>query len=60
MGETLSIVLGDPGYYGRFGYTNARASGFASQYQGEYLQALAFADAPLSGTLVYSRAFEGL
>lgn len=60
MGETLSVVLGDPGYYGRFGYTNARAAGFASQYQGEYLQAQAFGDAPLSGTLVYARAFEGL
>lgn len=60
MGETLSVVLGDPGYYGRFGYTHARASGFTSQYQGAYLQALAFSDAPLSGTLVYSRAFEGL
>lgn len=60
MGETLSVVLGDPGYYSRFGYTHARAAGFASPYQGEYLQALAFGDAPLSGMLVYSRAFEGL
>ncbi|MBA8877351.1 GNAT family N-acetyltransferase [Phyllobacterium myrsinacearum] len=60
LGETLSVVLGDPGYYGRFGYTTARASGFASQYQGEYLQAQTFGHAPLSGTLVYAKAFEGL
>lgn len=60
MGETLSVVLGDPGYYGRFSYTNERASGFASPYQGEYLQALAFGDAPSTGTLIYSRAFEAL
>jgi putative acetyltransferase len=60
LGETLSVVLGDPGYYGRFGYTNERASGFASPYRGEYLQAQAFGDAPLSGTLVYAKAFEGL
>ena len=25
-GETLSVVLGDPAYYGRFGYTHARAA----------------------------------
>ncbi|MBZ9656633.1 GNAT family N-acetyltransferase [Phyllobacterium lublinensis] len=56
-GEKLSVVLGEPEYYGRFGYEHRRASGFASQYQGEYLQALAFGDAPSSGTLIYAAAF---
>lgn len=59
-GETLSIVLGEPEFYGRFGYEHQRALGFESQYQGEYLQALAFVDAPSSGTLIYAPAFGAL
>jgi putative acetyltransferase len=56
-GETLSVVLGDPAYYGRFGYSHARAAGFESEYQGEALQALAWGEAPQSGRLVYAAAF---
>ncbi|PSH68287.1 GNAT family N-acetyltransferase [Phyllobacterium brassicacearum] len=59
-GETLSVVLGEPEYYGRFGYEHQRASGFFSEYQGEYLQAVAFGDAPSSGTLIYAPAFGAL
>lgn len=59
-GETLSVVLGEPSYYGRFGYAHERAAGFASDYQCEALQALAWADAPASGRLVYARAFSDL
>lgn len=59
-GEKLSVVLGEPDYYGRFGYEHERAAGFVSQYQGEYLQAIAFGDAPISGTLVYAPAFGAL
>lgn len=59
-GETLSLVLGDPAYYGRFGYEHLRAAGFESAYQGEYLQALAFADAPSTGVLQYAPAFGAL
>ena len=56
--ETLSIVLGDPGYYGRFGYTQERAAEFRSDYKSDALQAIAFEDdAPASGRLVYPRAF---
>ena len=29
-GEKLAVVLGDPAYYGRFGYSHARAAGFGS------------------------------
>ncbi len=59
-GETLSIVLGDPAYYGRFGYTHARAAAFASDYQSEALQALAFGAAPEIGRLRYAPAFSAL
>ncbi len=56
-GETLSVVLGDPAYYSRFGYDRSRAAGFDSDYQGEALQALAWGDAPETGRLVYASAF---
>lgn len=57
-GETLSVVLGDPAYYGRFGYQHERAAGFASDYQDEALQALAWVDdAPSTGSLVYAAPF---
>lgn len=57
MGEALAIVLGDPAYYGRFGYSRERAAGFESDYQCEALQALAWGEAPSTGSLVYSSAF---
>lgn len=56
-GETLSVVLGDPAYYGRFGYAHERAKGFESDYQGEALQALSWGEAPSAGRLVYAPAF---
>lgn len=59
-GESLSVVLGEPAYYGRFGYERQRAEGFDSDYQGEALQALAWGEAPTSGRLVYAAAFSEL
>ena len=56
-GEKLSIVVGEPAYYGRFGYAHERASKFESDYQCEALQALAWGEAPESGRLVYAAAF---
>jgi len=56
-GETLSIVLGDPAYYGRFGYVRARAAGFESDYQCDALQALAWGVAPYEGKLIYAAPF---
>jgi putative acetyltransferase len=56
-GETLSVVLGDPIYYGRFGYSHERAAAFESEYQCDALQALAWGAAPESGGLVYPSAF---
>lgn len=56
-GELMSVVLGDPAYYGRFGYDHARAERFESAWQGPALQALAWGDAPQGGRLVYAKAF---
>jgi putative acetyltransferase len=57
MGETLSVVLGEPTYYGRFGYSHRRAANFDSDYQSPYLMALSFGAAPWEGRLLYPRAF---
>jgi putative acetyltransferase len=57
MDERLCIVLGEPTYYGRFGYSNRRASGFTSDYQSPYLLALSFGAAPWDGRLDYPPAF---
>jgi putative acetyltransferase len=59
-GESLSVVVGDPAYYGRFGYAHDRAALFASDYQGEAMQALAWRAAPIRGRLVYAPAFAEL
>ena len=56
-GEKLSLVVGEPAYYSRFGYTHARAEKFDSDYQCEALQALAWGEAPEKGRLVYASAF---
>lgn len=58
--EKLSVVLGEPAYYGRFGYAHASAAGFDGDYQCEALQALAWGEAPATGRLVYATAFGGL
>ncbi len=59
-GETISVVLGDPDYYGRFGYAHDLASRFESEWQCEALQALAWGDAPSKGKLVYASAFSAI
>jgi putative acetyltransferase len=57
-GERLVFVLGDPAYYGRFGF--AVMDRFVSRYAGPYFQALALApDAPAAGKVSYPRAFAG-
>jgi putative acetyltransferase len=60
-GEKIVFVLGDPAFYGRFGFSAAAAKPFRTPYDGEYMQALALApDAPKSGTVRYPVAFAGL
>lgn len=39
-GAMLCFVLGDTGFYGRFGFSADWAKGFASPYAGEHLMAL--------------------
>lgn len=52
------FVVGDPGYYSRFGFDPKLARGFASPYAGPHLMALALGrKLPLSGTVAYPAAF---
>jgi putative acetyltransferase len=60
IGETLSVVLGETLFYGRFGYSNRRVANFSSEYQSPYLMALSFGAAPTEGRLVYPPAFAAL
>lgn len=60
IGETLSIVVGETHFYGRFGYSNRRVANFVSDYQSPYLMALSFGAAPSEGRLVYAPAFAAL
>lgn len=39
-GETLVLVLGDPSYYGRFGFSTAAAASIKTPWDGPYQQAL--------------------
>ncbi len=57
LGETLSVVVGEPDYYSRFGYNNRRAARFECEYQSPFLMALSFGFAPTEGRLVYPDAF---
>jgi putative acetyltransferase len=60
-GEKIVFVLGDPAYYGRFGFSAVAAKPFRTPYDGEYMQALTLAsDAPKSGSVGYPSAFGGL
>jgi putative acetyltransferase len=60
-GESLIFVLGDPGYYSRFGFSVAEAAPFASDYSGPYLQARWLANrAAAPGRLRYPAAFAAL
>lgn len=61
-GEDLVLVLGEPAFYDRFGFTVEGAKGLATPYDGPYLQALALSEpgrAP-AGRVVYAPAFADL
>jgi putative acetyltransferase len=59
--EEIVLVLGDPAFYGRFGFSIGEASAFTSRYQGPHLMALALAaTAPNAGKVHYPAAFDGL
>jgi putative acetyltransferase len=60
-GEQLVFVLGDPAYYGRFGFDAAAAASFVSPYSGPHFMALRLAQtAPSEGTVRYPSAFADL
>lgn len=43
------VVLGDPGYYGRFGFRAERASGLQTPWSGPYLMAIELVPGGLTG-----------
>jgi len=61
-GAQIIFVLGEPDYYGRFGFDAGVAAPFASPYAGPYLQArlLDGLRPPCSGRADYAPAFAGL
>ena len=60
--EEIVFVLGEPEYYGRFGFAQATAAPFASPYAGPFLMALTLrgAQLPRAGSAEYARAFAEL
>jgi len=56
------IVLGDPDYYGRFGFSAAKAEGIACAFAGPHLQALELIPGTLDGvtSLAYAPAFSAV
>jgi putative acetyltransferase len=60
QGFDAVAVLGDPGYYARFGFSREAARALGSEYSGDHFQALALKAGALQGrrwTLTYPRAF---
>jgi putative acetyltransferase len=62
-GATLAFVLGEPGYYGRFGFRAESASGFASPYAGPFLLAMRLNEGrciKAPGAALHAQAFAAL
>jgi putative acetyltransferase len=59
LGESLVFVLGDPAYYGRFGFSAAAATKFECVYACEAFQALPLGNAVIStaGKIIYPPPF---
>jgi putative acetyltransferase len=58
-GEQLVLVVGDPAYYSRFGFSRAAAASFRSPYSGSHFMALALTPtAPASGIVRYPSVFD--
>jgi putative acetyltransferase len=56
------LVLGEPAYYGRFGFAAEDAAGLKTPYDGPYLQALALTEEGrhARGPVQYPSAFAEL
>jgi len=61
-GVQMLFLLGEPGFYRRFGFTAAAAKPFKSPYAGPYFQALPLVELQRarSGVAKYVPAFDGL
>jgi putative acetyltransferase len=62
-GERVAIVLGEPGYYRRFGFRSELAAALQSPYAGEYFMALELSPGGLesvTGEVRYAAPFERL
>ncbi|HEY2659399.1 MAG TPA: N-acetyltransferase [Caulobacteraceae bacterium] len=58
-----AFVLGDPRYYGRFGFQVGQAAGFQCRYAGPHFMAMALGSETLpvsTGDLAYPAAFDAL
>jgi len=58
--ETIAIVLGDPDYYARYGFSAEAARSIASPFRPEHFMALALREGSLDdvrGRVVYPAAF---
>jgi putative acetyltransferase len=62
MGEDIVLVLGEPAFYGRFGFRRETAARLKTPYDGPYLQALALTEAGrlACGVVRYPDAFTAL
>lgn len=62
MGYDIVVVLGEPDYYSRFGFTPDLAGNLKTPYDGPYLQALALSEhgKAAHGSVTYARAFAEL
>lgn len=66
VGVTGVVVLGDPAYYGRFGFEGRLCADYSSPWAGPYLQAidlgrpLPSGTLPTAGTLTYAPAVAAL
>lgn len=62
-GESIVFVLGDPAYYGRFGFSAEAAQGFECVYACEAFQVLNLGKEPpdrMRGKIVYPPPFDAL
>lgn len=60
--ERLVVLLGEPDYYGRFGFRAGSQVGVESPNPewGTYFQALQLSDGPVNGTFRYAKPFDEL
>lgn len=61
LGQDIIFVLGDPKYYGRFGFTAEAATIFPCRYAGPYFLALRLTENEVAiQSVVYANAFDNL